>query len=60
MSQCLGKTVKDPNMNIHKIEDLFSGFSECLCNLVQSLLMKKRLMEAKGIVIRNNLEDFLS
>ncbi len=46
-------------MSLDRIEDLFSGFKPMLAYLVEDLVFKGKINEAKGVVLRNNLETTL-
>lgn len=46
-------------MSLDRIEDMFSGFKPMLAYLVEDLVFKGKLNEAKGVVIRNDLESTL-
>ena len=44
-------------MSLDKIEDMFLGIKPMLAYLVEDLVHKNRLNEAKGVYLRNNLQD---
>jgi hypothetical protein len=44
-------------LSLGRIEDLFIGFKPMLIYLVEDLVFKGKLNEAKGICLRNNLGD---
>jgi len=46
-------------MSLDRIEDLFCGFKPMLAYLVEDLVFKGKMNEAKGVVLRNNLETTL-
>jgi hypothetical protein len=46
-------------LSLGRIEDLFLGFRPMLIYLVEDLVFKGKLNEAKGVTIRNNLNDSL-
>jgi len=49
----------DDYMSLARIEDLFLGFKPMLSYLVDDLVWKGKVNEAKGICIRNNLEKII-
>lgn len=46
-------------MSLDRIEDMLSGLKPMLAYLVEDLVFKGKMNEAKGVVIRNNLDDVL-
>ena len=50
------KPGQDDYMSLNRIEDMFAGFKPMLAYLVEDLVFKGKLNEAKGVVIRNELE----
>lgn len=46
-------------MSLDRIEDMLQGFKPMLAYLVEDLVFKGKMNEAKGVVIRNNLESVL-
>jgi hypothetical protein len=46
-------------MSLDKVEDMFSGFKPMLAYLVEDLVFKGKMNEAKGVVLRNDLEEVL-
>lgn len=46
-------------MSLDRIEDMFSGFKPMLAYLVEDLVFKGKLNEAKGVVERNDLHSTL-
>ena len=53
------KPGQDDYMSLDRIEDMFSGFKPMLAYLVEDLVFKGKMNEAKGVVERNNLETTL-
>jgi hypothetical protein len=43
-------------LSLDRIEDLFQGLKPMLAYLVEDLVFKGRMNEAKGVVLRNDLE----
>lgn len=43
-------------MSLNRIEDMFAGFKPMLAYLVEDLVFKGKLNEAKGVVLRNDLQ----
>lgn len=54
---------KKPNevdyMSLYEIEDLFIGLKPMLCYLVEELVHKQKINEAKGICDRHNMIDLI-
>lgn len=46
-------------MSLDRIEDMFLGFKPMLAYLVEDLVFKGKVNEAKGVVERNELFDIL-
>ena len=46
-------------LSLDRVEDLISGFKQMLAYLVEDLCFNKKLNEAKGIMIRNNVENYI-
>jgi hypothetical protein len=53
------KPGQDDYMSLDRIEDMFSGFKPMLAYLVEDLVFKGKMNEAKGVVIRNELDSTL-
>jgi hypothetical protein len=53
------KSDSNDYISLHKIEDLFSGYSQMLSYIVEDLVHKEKFNEAKGIFTRNNLKNFV-
>lgn len=53
------KPGQEDYMSLDRIEDMLSGFRPMLAYLVEDLVFKGKFNEAKGVVIRNNLDDVL-
>ena len=53
------KPGQDDYMSLDRIEDMFHGFKPMLAYLVEDLVFKGKLNEAKGVVMRNDLDDVL-
>lgn len=53
------KPGQDDYMSLDRIEDMFEGFKPMLAYLVEDLVFKGKYNEAKGVVLRNHLDDFL-
>ena len=47
---------KQDFMTLDRVEDLLSGHKQMLAFLVEELLQRDKLMEAKGIYLRNRLQ----
>lgn len=50
------KPGQDDYMSLDRIEDMFSGFKPMLAYLVEDLVYKGKMNEAKGVVLRNDLD----
>ena len=46
-------------LTLDRIEDLLTGFKQMLSYLVEDLAHKGKLQEAKGILLRHQVESFL-
>ena len=46
-------------LSLDRVEDLISGFKQMLGYLVEDLAHNKKLVEAKGIMQRNNVENYV-
>jgi polyhydroxyalkanoate synthesis regulator phasin len=46
-------------MSLDRIEDLFTGFKNMLSYLVEDLVYKGKMNEAKGVVLRHNLNEHI-
>lgn len=53
------KPGQEDYMSLDRIEDMLQGFKPMLAYLVEDLVFKGKMNEAKGVVIRNNLESVL-
>ena len=53
------KPQSDDYISLDRIEDLFLGFKPMLSYLVEDLVFKGKLNEAKGVCIRHNLMDYI-
>ena len=53
------KPGQEDYMSLDRIEDMLSGFRPMLAYLVEDLVFKGKINEAKGVVIRNNLDEVL-
>ena len=53
------KNDNDDHISLDRIEDLFTGFKPMLSYLVEDLVYKKKLNEAKGVFLRHKLQDFV-
>lgn len=49
------KNDNDDHISLDRIEDLFTGFKPMLSYLVEDLVYKKKLNEAKGVFLRHKL-----
>jgi len=47
-------------LSLAKVEDLLSGFKQMLSYLVEDLTFKKKIMEAVGIMKRNQIENYIN
>lgn len=53
------KPGQDDYMSLDRIEDMFQGFKPMLAYLVEDLVFKGKMNEAKGVVMRNDLHNTL-
>lgn len=53
------KPGEEEYMSIDKIEDIFSGMNDILGFMIDELIESKFYIEAKGILMRNNLQNFV-
>ena len=53
------KPGQDDYISLDRIEDLFSGFKPMLGYLVEDLIWKGKLNEAKGVCLRNDLNKVI-
>lgn len=53
------KPGQDDYLSLDRIEDLFTGFKNMLSYLVEDLVHKGKLNEAKGVIQRHNLIDHI-
>lgn len=53
------KPTSEDYLSLDRIEDLFSGYKHMLQYLVEDLVNKEKLNEAKGVCERNNLIDHI-
>ena len=53
------KPGQEDYMSLDRIEDMLSGFRPMLAYLVEDLVFKGKMNEAKGVVIRNDLDGVL-
>jgi hypothetical protein len=53
------KPGQDDYLSLDRIEDMFLGFKPMLAYLVEDLVFKGKMNEAKGVTIRGNLHDTL-
>ena len=53
------KPGNDDYLSLDRIEDLFQGFKPMLSYLVEDLVFKGKLNEAKGVCLRHGLMDYI-
>lgn len=53
------KPTSEDYLSLDRIEDLFSGFKHMLSSLVEDLVFKNKLNEAKGVCLRHDLMDYV-